>query len=203
MIRSNTLSRRRLLRLGLMGGVGIAALAGCGETQVVEREVVTVVTREVPVERIVTQVVEKQVPVEVEKVVIREVEKVVVQEKIVVQEKVVTKIVEAMPAKPKTINLTTWWYPLWAGVTGQEPASANPTQWDYAYWVIDQFKPLAPHVNIKVEELGWNDGRQKMNVAVASGNRSELLPRGRSGSQEVRHVGHARTCRRIHDAGGS
>ena len=75
MTRGNTLSRRRLLRLGLMGGVGIAALAGCGETQVVEREVVTVVTQEVPVERIVTQVVEKQVPVEVEKVVIREVEK--------------------------------------------------------------------------------------------------------------------------------
>ena len=54
MSRSSTLSRRRLLRLGLMGGVGVAALAGCGETQVVEREVVTIVTKEVPVDRIVT-----------------------------------------------------------------------------------------------------------------------------------------------------
>ncbi len=78
MFRANNLSRRRLLRgvgvLGL-GGVAAAALAGCGETQIVE------VVKEVPVEKIVT----------------REVEKIVVQEKIVTQ--VVEKIVTAGPVK--------------------------------------------------------------------------------------------------------
>ena len=156
-------SRRRLIQVAGVAGLGVAALAGCGETEIVTRDVIQVVTKEVPIERVVTQIVEKQVPVEVVKVVTREVEK------IVVQEKIVTQIVEVAPAKPKTVNLTTWWYPLWAGVTGQEPESANPTQWDYAYFVIDQFKPLAPNVNIKVEEIGWNDGRQKMNVAIAAG----------------------------------
>ena len=73
------LSRRKALRaLGLAGGtgVGVAVLAGCGETQIVE------VIKEVPVEKIVTKEVEK----------------------VVVQEKVVTKIVEKTVevAKPGT-----------------------------------------------------------------------------------------------------
>ena len=60
------LTRRKVLRASLLGGsgvVGLAVLAGCGETQIVEREVVKVVTKEVPVEKIVTQIVEKEVVV--------------------------------------------------------------------------------------------------------------------------------------------
>ena len=71
--------RRDILRIGALGvsGATAAALAGRGETQIVEREVVKVVTQEVPVEKVVTQIVEKakviekEVPVEVQKVVTR------------------------------------------------------------------------------------------------------------------------------------
>ena len=76
-----------------MGVVGVAAIGGCGETQVVE------VVKEVPVEKVVTQIVEKAV----------------VQEKIV--EKIVTQ--EAMAMKPKQITgefeYWDWWNPA-AGV---------------------------------------------------------------------------------------
>ncbi len=64
-----SLRRRNLLKVGLVGGlgaVGVAALAGCGETQVVE------VVKEVPVEKI--KEVVKEVPV--------------------VEQRVVTKIIE-------------------------------------------------------------------------------------------------------------
>ena len=60
-------SRRRMLRTGGIVGAGvvaIAALAGCGEAQIVEKEVIKVVTQEVPVEKIVTQIVEKEKIVE-------------------------------------------------------------------------------------------------------------------------------------------
>ena len=78
--KGGTLDRRRLLKAGLLGGgsaVAAAALAGCGETQVVE------IVKEVPVEKVVTQIVEKAV-VE-EKVVTQIVEKQVVVEKVVTE----------------------------------------------------------------------------------------------------------------------
>ena len=92
-------TRRRALSLvgalGL-GSVGVAALAACGEPQVVEKIVTRTVekTITVPVEKIVTveveRVVEKTVTVPVEKIVTVEVERIV--EKIVTVE--VEKIVE-------------------------------------------------------------------------------------------------------------
>ncbi|MCY4110115.1 MAG: extracellular solute-binding protein, partial [Chloroflexi bacterium] len=54
------MTRRKLLRASLVGGAGIAgaaALAGCGETQIVEVE------KQVVVEKVVTEVVEKIVEV--------------------------------------------------------------------------------------------------------------------------------------------
>ena len=95
MDRGKSLSRRNVLRggaLALAGGVGVAALAACGEGEV---EI-----REVEVEKIVTVTEVQQVEVEkvVTQEVIKEVEKAVVVEKEVVKEveveKVVTKIVE-------------------------------------------------------------------------------------------------------------
>src|SRR3990167_5307050 len=94
-------SRRRLLKIG--AGLGLtsiaAALAGCGETQIVEKEVVKVVTQEVAVEKVVTQIVEK------EKIVEKPVEKIVTQ--IVEKEKIVEKVVTVVtgPTKPAVIEL--------------------------------------------------------------------------------------------------
>ncbi|MCY4110004.1 MAG: ABC transporter substrate-binding protein [Chloroflexi bacterium] len=89
----------RFIAVAVVIAAGLAlTFASCGETQVVEKEVVKVVTQQVPVEKVVTQiverakVVEKEVPVEVQKVVTRVVEKAVIQEKVVT--KVVTQVVE-------------------------------------------------------------------------------------------------------------
>lgn len=70
-------SRRRMLRravVGVTAAAGLAALAACGETQVVTVE--KVVEKEVPVERVVEKIVKEKVAVEtvVEKVVTREVQ---------------------------------------------------------------------------------------------------------------------------------
>ncbi|MCY3800727.1 MAG: extracellular solute-binding protein [Chloroflexi bacterium] len=109
-----SLSRRKLLRSGLAAGAGVAgvaALAGCGETQVVE------VVKEVPVETV--KEVVKEVPVEREKVVTKVVEKVVT--------------VEAM-MKAKHVELELWnaseeqLNPIWASVTNDfMAANANVT----------------------------------------------------------------------------
>ena len=101
------ITRRHLIRTGLIAGagaVGVAALAGCGDTQIVEREVVKVVTREVAVEKIVTQIVEREVAVE--KIVTQIVEKEVVVEKIV--EKVVTAAPTVLVVEPVEIVLWTF-----------------------------------------------------------------------------------------------
>ncbi|MBM4436861.1 MAG: hypothetical protein FJ029_06425 [Actinobacteria bacterium] len=106
----SALSRRAVMRTGMfaMGAsVVAAALAACGETKVVEK----VVTKEVPVEKIVTQTVEKVVTKEVpvEKIVTQTVEKVVTKEVEKVVEKTVVQTVEAQiqRAASKGINLRT------------------------------------------------------------------------------------------------
>ncbi|MCY4111620.1 MAG: ABC transporter substrate-binding protein, partial [Chloroflexi bacterium] len=107
----------------LAGGVGAAALAACGEAEVVEKTVTVTVTevkeviKEVPVEVPVTKEVEvervvvkevpvetiKEVPVEtikeveVEKVVEKEVVKEVFVEKVVIEEKLVERAKELVP----------------------------------------------------------------------------------------------------------
>ena len=123
-------TRRQVMRGGLAalaGGVGAAALAACGEAEVVEKTVTvtvtevkevikevpveTVVTKEVPVETVVIKEVQvetiKEVPVEtikeveVERVVTKEVIKEVVVEKVlekvVVQEKFIERAQELVP----------------------------------------------------------------------------------------------------------
>jgi multiple sugar transport system substrate-binding protein len=104
------LTRRKIIRSGLVGGAGlaaVAALAGCGETQVVTETKIQEVIKEVPVEKVVTQIVEKEKVVEVERVVTQQVE--VEVERVVTKEveKVVTKIVEAMP-KVKDVTIVAW-----------------------------------------------------------------------------------------------
>ncbi|MCY3748008.1 MAG: hypothetical protein OXG64_01825, partial [Chloroflexi bacterium] len=111
------ITRRRVL-IGATGAISAIALAACGETQVVTKEVPVdrVVVKEVEVEKIVTQQVEKVVTQEVERVVRQEVpvEKVVevkqvvevpvekVVEKVVTKEvqKIVEKVVQVAPQAP-------------------------------------------------------------------------------------------------------
>ncbi|MCY3801946.1 MAG: extracellular solute-binding protein [Chloroflexi bacterium] len=104
------LTRRKILRSGLVGGAGltaVAALAGCNDTQVVVETRIHEVIKEVPVERVVTRIVERQEVVEVERVVVRQVEVEKVVTLVVEEEKVVTRIVEAMP-KPRDVTIVAW-----------------------------------------------------------------------------------------------
>ena len=107
------ISRRSLLRSGAVASVtalGLAALAGCGEAQVVE------VVKEVPVEKLVE--VTKEVPVE----------KIVTQ----IVEKIVT--VEAAAPKMRSVNLTGWTFahlPRWHKANGDlfEAKTGVKTEW--------------------------------------------------------------------------
>ena len=103
-------TRRRVLRTGsvaLATGVGAAALAACGETKVVTKEVPVekTIVKEVPVEKIVKQTQIKEVPVEkiVTRNVVKTVEK-IVQQRVVV-EKIVEKMVEAVAERAPGINI--------------------------------------------------------------------------------------------------
>ena len=143
-----TLARRRLLRAGLVSGAGLAAvaLAGCGETQIVEREVVKIVTQEVIVEKIVTQEVIKEVAVE------KVVEKIVEVEK----EKIVEKIVTVEAAQPKkaavALQFNTWW----------------GTVEEYEAEVGDPFTAQNPHITIDWQVTPWGEYWQKMQTQAVS-----------------------------------
>ena len=74
MNKSSGMRRRDILHIGALGvsGAAAAALAGCGETQVVE------VVKEVPVEKV--KEIVKEVPIEREKIVTKIVERIVTQD---------------------------------------------------------------------------------------------------------------------------
>ncbi len=150
------LTRRKVVRSGLLGGAGLAAaaaLAGCGETQIVEKEVVRVVTQEVPVEKVVTQIVEKERVVEVEKVVTKIVEK----EKIVEVEKVVTKIVEVAGPTLEKVSLRLASY-----VWGDRVVAA------YARNISD-WESKTGH-NVQFEYSNYNGHLQRLATQIAAGN---------------------------------
>ena len=163
--------------LGISGAV---ALAACGETQVVTKEVPVekVVVKEVEVEKIVTQQVEKVVTQEVEKVVEREVpvEKVVEVQKVVevpvekVVEKVVTKEVqkvvekvvqvEKMAERPRAvIRLAN------DHSSGPRGAAMN--------WALEKFHQQFPHIAIKFEPQDhlYVDS---FSIHIAAGTQAEL-----------------------------
>lgn len=158
------LTRRKVIRSGLIGGAGlaaVAALAGCGETQIVEKEVVRVVTQEVPVEKVVTQVVEKERVVEVEKVVTQEVEVAVEVEKVVTQrvevEKVVTKIVEVEKPVVEKASLRLASY-VWGDRVVAEYAR-NISDWE----------AKSGH-NVQFEYSNYNGHLQRLATQIAAGN---------------------------------
>ncbi|MCY4108642.1 MAG: extracellular solute-binding protein, partial [Chloroflexi bacterium] len=158
------LTRRKVIRSGLIGGAGlaaVAALAGCGETQIVEKEVVRVVTQEVPVEKVVTQVVEKERVVEVEKVVTQQVEVAVEVEKVVTQqvevEKVVTKIVEVEKPVVEKASLRLASY-VWGDRVVAEYAR-NISDWE----------AKSGH-NVQFEYSNYNGHLQRLATQIAAGN---------------------------------
>ena len=147
MVRAVT--RRRMLRASAAASLGLGGavvLAACGETQVVTKEVPverlvvkevpveTVVTKteikEVPVERVVTQTQVQVKEVEVEKVV----EKVVEVERVV--EKVVEKVVEVQAQRPP-VNL------VFVNDHSSGPRGAA------LQWALDRFRQEAPHINAR------------------------------------------------------
>ncbi len=153
MMKKGPITRRRLLAAGLVGTAAAAALAGCGETQIVEKEVVKVVTQEVPVERVVTQIVEKERIVEKEVAV--EVEKVVTQ--IVEREKIVEKVVTAAPAAPKAVTLEVSF-----------PAN-NPANIDYIENTVNaRFMAAYPHITVEGEYVPWGEWSPKLKTRLAA-----------------------------------
>ena len=177
----NALSRRELLRMLAAGSTGVAgaiALAACGETQVVTKEVPvqTTVVKEVPVETIVTRTQIKEVPVEriviqtqvkevpVETVVTKEVpvetivEKVV--EKIVTKEVVVEKLVEAPPQQQTT------------RLVFVHDHTSGP-RGNAMKWSLDMFAAKFPHIDVKFtpqpEKFAESFGPQ-----IAAGTQGEV-----------------------------
>ncbi len=154
-------ARRRLLRglaLGSTAVAGVAALAGCGETQVVTETRIQEVVKEVPVERVVTKIVKEEVAVEVEKVVTQEVERVVTQ----VVEKVVTKVVEVAPAKPKAVQIR------WAhwGVA--------PNRFAVYQRLIDRFQSQLPHITVENEAKTWAQHWDGLAVSYPAGSAPDV-----------------------------
>ncbi len=168
--KKKSIGRRALLRYTVAGGAAaslMAALGGCGETQVVTETKIQEVVREVPVEKVVTQIVERDRPVEVEKVV--EVERVVtktVKEVVVeVQEKVVTKVVEVEKPKPQALTLifSTWW-PLEMVGHGV-----------YTQKYIDVYQAKYPHVTIEYRNWPFGEYHTKLLTQAAAGTAPDVF----------------------------
>ena len=163
-MKKGPITRRRLLMAGLVGTAAAAALAGCGETQIVEKEVVKVVTQEVPVEKVVTQIVEKERVVEKEVAVEVEVEKVVTR--IVEKEKIVekVKVVTAAPMAPKAVTLEVSF-----------PAN-NPANIDYIENTVNAgFMAANPHITVVSETVPWGEWSPKLKTRLAADDAPDVF----------------------------
>ncbi len=149
------ISRRHMLRgaaAGATGLAGVAALAACGETQIVTKEVPveTTVIKEVPVEKIVRETEVREVPVE--KIVTQQVDRIVTQtvevekvvEKVVTEtvevEKVVEKVVEVMveaPPETRTVKIEH----ATDHTSGPRGAAMS--------WAIERFAVQRPDIKVK------------------------------------------------------
>ncbi|MCY3958232.1 MAG: ABC transporter substrate-binding protein [Chloroflexi bacterium] len=178
-------TRRQLLRRGGTAALGISgavALAACGETQVVTKEVPVekIVVQEVEVEKIVTQQVEKVVTQEVEKVVEREVpvEKVVeVQkvvevpvEKVVEVEKVVTK--EVQKVVEKVVQVERAPERITAVIRLANDHSSGP-RGAAMLWALDRLQAELPHIAIKFEPQN-HLYMESFAIHIAAGTQPEL-----------------------------
>ncbi len=148
-------SRRRILTVSLLGGAGALALAACGETKEVIKEVPVEVIKEVQVagETLVkevevageTIVKEVEVPVEV----VREVEVIREVEVEVVVEKIIAQAAERAPGidihnldKAVSIGAKPW-DPQPGGMVSYM-TFGNPTGFDPATWAARSAEPASP-----------------------------------------------------------
>ena len=158
MIKDGFTRRKALRGLALAGGtgVGVAVLAGCGETQIVTETRIQEVIKEVPVERVVTQIVEKEKIVEVEKVVTRDVEKIV--------ERVVTKVVREEAPQVAAVELEVWY-------NQQRGGPGMHGIWNKA--ALD-FQSMNPNARVSVTPFSHGDMEVKVLTAVAGGTTPDI-----------------------------
>ncbi|MCY3896176.1 MAG: hypothetical protein OXG17_06890, partial [Chloroflexi bacterium] len=172
------ITRRRVL-IGATGAISALALAACGETQVVTKEVPVdrVVVKEVEVEKIVTQQVERVVTQEVEKIVRQEVpvekivevkqvvevpvEKVVEVEKVVTKEvqKIVEKVVQVAPQAPPVKFVFHSDH-----TSGPRGAAMG--------WALDNFAQEFPNIDVKFV-LSPDANQEMIAIMIAAGTQPE------------------------------
>ena len=161
------MTRRRLIRAGGVAatGLGVVALAGCGEVQVVTETKIQEVIREVPVERIVTKEVIKEVAVEKE--VIVEVEKVVT--KIVEKVKIVEKLVTAAMEKPQLATGEVVHWDFW----GRGYSELEGRWQDF---LKEDFEAKNPGLKLKYVEVPFGgEFVQKVVAAHAAGSSADAV----------------------------
>ena len=176
-------TRRQMLRMGGTAALGISgavALAACGETQVVTKEVPVdrVVVKEIEVEKIVTQQVEKIVTQEVERVVRQEVpvEKVVEVQKVVevpvekVVEKVVTREVEKIVEK--VVEVEAMPQRVSAVIRMAHDHSSGPRGAAMS-WALDKFAQQFPHIAIKFEPQN-HLYMESFGIQIAGGSQAQV-----------------------------
>ena len=154
------LGRRRLLQIAAIGGVSVAALAGCGETQIVTETKIQEVVKEVPVEKIVTREVIKEVAVE------KIVTQIVEVEKEIIVEKIVEKLVTAAPAKPKQVTLNVF-------IPAHDEAGTNHIK----DTVVGGYKAEFPHVTLEVDVPPFSEWTTKLNALIAADEAPDLFIR--------------------------
>jgi multiple sugar transport system substrate-binding protein len=160
------LGRRRLLQVAAIGGVSAAALAGCGEAQVITETKIQEVVKEVPVEKVVTREVVKEVPVEKVVTQIVEVEKEKIVEVEVEKEKIVEKLVTAAPAKPKQVTLDVF-------IPAHDEAGTNHIK----DTVIGGYKAKFPHVTVDVDVPPFSEWTTKLNALIAADEAPDVFIR--------------------------
>ncbi|TBL76265.1 ABC transporter substrate-binding protein [Paenibacillus thalictri] len=89
---------------------------------------------------------------------------------------------EESKAEPK-VDITFWTYPKWSGINGTEQGGQLG---DYERDAAKRFMAQHPNVNVKVEVLDFNNGPQKVNVALAANEAPDVLMDG-----PVRFLGYA------------
>ena len=147
----NGLSRRGLLRIGALGGVGTAILAACGETTEIIKEIPVEVLEEVEV---AGETVIKEVQVEVPVEVIKEVEK-IVEVEVAGETTVVEKIVEVQ-AEVVTTKVNFWFN------------SANQ-QKNFEEKVVGHYHRQQDLYRLEVTLVPANEQTTKLTAAIAGG----------------------------------